>query len=150
MCMSACVRVCVCACVTVCCVRACVCACVRAYESVRVCSCVCCECACLCMCRVGQNRIYTPYMTIYLVISLPKLPYIHRIYMVLANPKYVCMCVRTCVCGNTRVLTRSIASCDPNAPTAEITAAAPSKCCSNDFGSRAFPRTHSTSFVHGS
>jgi hypothetical protein len=36
--------------------------------------------------RVGQNRIYTPYMTVYLVISLPKLPYIHRIYMVLANP----------------------------------------------------------------
>jgi hypothetical protein len=25
-------------------------------------------------------------MTVYLVISLPKLPYIHRIYMVLANP----------------------------------------------------------------
>ena len=37
-------------------------------------------------CRVGQNRMYTPYMTVYLVISLPKLPYIHRIYMVLANP----------------------------------------------------------------
>jgi hypothetical protein len=38
--------------------------------------------------RVGQNRIYTPYMTVYLVISLPKIPYIHRIYMVLANPTY--------------------------------------------------------------
>jgi hypothetical protein len=38
------------------------------------------------ICRVGQNRIYTPYMTVYLVISLPKIPYIHRIYMVLANP----------------------------------------------------------------
>ena len=38
--------------------------------------------------RVGQNRIYTPYMTVYLVISLPKIPYIHRIYMVLANPLY--------------------------------------------------------------
>jgi hypothetical protein len=38
--------------------------------------------------RVGQNRIYTPYMTVYLVISLPKIPYIHRIYMVLANPSY--------------------------------------------------------------
>jgi len=35
--------------------------------------------------RVVQNRIYTPYMTVYLVISLPKIPYIHRIYMVLAN-----------------------------------------------------------------
>jgi len=31
--------------------------------------------------RVGQNRIYTPYMTIRLVISLPKIPYIHRIYV---------------------------------------------------------------------
>jgi len=38
------------------------------------------------MSRVGQNRIYTPYKTVYLVISLPKIPYIHRIYMVLANP----------------------------------------------------------------
>jgi len=36
--------------------------------------------------RVGQNRIYTPYMTVYLVISLPKLPYVNRIYMALANP----------------------------------------------------------------
>jgi len=31
--------------------------------------------------RVGQNRISTPYMTIYLVIFLPKLPYIHHIYI---------------------------------------------------------------------
>jgi hypothetical protein len=36
--------------------------------------------------RVGQNRVYTPYMTVYMVISLPKMPYTHRIYMVLANP----------------------------------------------------------------
>ena len=36
--------------------------------------------------RVGQNRTYTPYMTVYLVISLPKLPYVNRIYMVLASP----------------------------------------------------------------
>jgi hypothetical protein len=34
--------------------------------------------------RVGQNRIYTPDMTAYLVMSLPKISYI---YMVLANPK---------------------------------------------------------------
>ena len=40
------------------------------------------------MLRVGQNRIYTPYMTVYLGISLPKMPYTHRIYMVLANPMY--------------------------------------------------------------
>jgi hypothetical protein len=38
--------------------------------------------------RVGQNRIYTPYMTVYLVIFLPKIPYIHRICRVLANPTY--------------------------------------------------------------
>ena len=38
---------------------------------------------------VGQNRIYTPYMTVYLVISLLKIPYMHRIYMVLANPTCV-------------------------------------------------------------
>jgi len=31
--------------------------------------------------RVGQNRMCTPYMTVYLVISLPKLLCIHRIYM---------------------------------------------------------------------
>jgi hypothetical protein len=30
-------------------------------------------------------------MTVYLMISLPKMPYINRIYMVLANPKYTCM-----------------------------------------------------------
>ena len=38
------------------------------------------------MSRVGQNRIYTPYMTVHLVISLPKIPNVNRIYMVLANP----------------------------------------------------------------
>jgi hypothetical protein len=38
------------------------------------------------VCRVGQYRIYAPYMPVYLVISLPKIPYIHRICMVLANP----------------------------------------------------------------
>jgi hypothetical protein len=31
--------------------------------------------------RVGQNRIYTPYMTVCMVISLPKIPYIHRIHL---------------------------------------------------------------------
>ena len=38
--------------------------------------------------RVGQSRIYkyAPCMTVYLVISLPEMPYVHRIYMVLANP----------------------------------------------------------------
>ena len=42
--------------------------------------------ACLQIYRVGQNCLYTPYMTVYLMISLSKIPYIHRIYMVLANP----------------------------------------------------------------
>ena len=28
-------------------------------------------------------------MTVYLVISLPKIPYTHRIYMVLAHPKHI-------------------------------------------------------------
>jgi len=44
--------------------------------------------------RVGQNRVYTPYMTVYLVISLPKYSintvYIYiYIYMVLAGQPYV-------------------------------------------------------------
>ena len=38
--------------------------------------------------RVGQNRVYTTYMTVYLVISLPKIPCIHRVYMILANPTH--------------------------------------------------------------
>jgi hypothetical protein len=41
-------------------------------------------------------------MTVYLVISLPNVPYVNRIYMVLANPTYVrvcvCMCVRLRAC----------------------------------------------------
>jgi hypothetical protein len=37
--------------------------------------------------RVGQNRIYTPYMTVHLVISLSKVPCIHHIFMVLDNPR---------------------------------------------------------------
>ena len=41
-----------------------------------------------CISRIGQNRIYSPYMTVYFVISLPKSSYIHRIYRVLANPMH--------------------------------------------------------------
>jgi len=41
------------------------------------------------MYKVGQNRVYTTYMTVYLVIFLPKTPHIHWIYMILANPRYV-------------------------------------------------------------
>jgi hypothetical protein len=40
--------------------------------------------------KVGQNRIDAPYMTVYLVIFLPKTPYKHHIYIyiyiALANP----------------------------------------------------------------
>ena len=51
------------------------------------------------MCRVGQNRMYAPYMAVYLVLSLRKIPCMHRIYMVLANLTYVCVCgVCVCVC----------------------------------------------------
>ena len=39
--------------------------------------------------RVGQNRICTPYLTVYLVIYLPKIHYIHRVNMVLAKSKCV-------------------------------------------------------------
>ena len=35
---------------------------------------------------VLANPMYTAYINVYLVISLPKLPCIHRIFMVLANP----------------------------------------------------------------
>jgi hypothetical protein len=31
--------------------------------------------------RVGQNRICMPHMTVYLVVSLPIRPYIHRVYI---------------------------------------------------------------------
>ena len=41
------------------------------------------------VCRVGQNRVYTPCMTVYLVILLPNILYIHRMYLVLANPRHV-------------------------------------------------------------
>ena len=51
----------------------------------------------VCMCRFGQNHIYTPYMTIYLVVSLSKVPYINRIYIIMANPMYVCWRGRGCV-----------------------------------------------------
>jgi len=43
---------------------------------------------CVCVCTIpqvirdGQNCTYTSYMTVYLVISLPKIPYMHPIYTV--------------------------------------------------------------------
>ena len=38
------------------------------------------------MFRVGQDRLFTTYMTVYLVIPLPKIPYLHHLNLVLANP----------------------------------------------------------------
>jgi len=29
--------------------------------------------------RIGQNPTYTPYMTVCMVIPLPKIPYMHRV-----------------------------------------------------------------------
>jgi len=37
---------------------------------------------------VYVTYIYTPYMTVYVMNSLPKIPYMHRIYMVLAIPTH--------------------------------------------------------------
>jgi hypothetical protein len=51
---------------------------------------------CLHVCRVGQIRIYAPYMTVCFSISLPKVPYIHCIYMLKANSTHVY--VWACVC----------------------------------------------------
>ena len=38
--------------------------------------------------KVGQDRMYTPYLTVYWVISLP-IYHIHTVYMVLANPTHI-------------------------------------------------------------
>jgi len=51
-----------------------------------------CNCSWLIL-RVGQNCINSPYMTalymtVYLMISLPIIPYIHRTYIVRANPTH--------------------------------------------------------------
>ena len=46
------------------------------------------------VCRVGQNRIYTPYMTVYLVISLPKIPCILIIYYICGSGQpYMCVII---------------------------------------------------------
>ena len=39
--------------------------------------------------RVGQNRIFRYIYTVYLVISKPEIPYVHRIYMVRANSTHI-------------------------------------------------------------
>jgi len=58
------------------------------------------------MCRVGQNRIYTPYMTVYMVISLPKIPYTHRTYiwfwptLLMRHTKICSICAHLFTCAN--------------------------------------------------
>ena len=44
--------------------------------------------------RVGQNRTYTPYMTVCMVIILLKIPYVHRIYVCIygSGPPYYVTC----------------------------------------------------------
>ena len=56
--------------------------------------------------RVGQNRIYAPYMTVYLVIFLPRLPHIHRVYMVMANREHVSADLK-CVTVTTPMLNKT-------------------------------------------
>ena len=41
------------------------------------------------MCKVGQNRLYTPHMTLYLVTSLPKTPYTGQYRNECDNPKII-------------------------------------------------------------
>jgi hypothetical protein len=41
------------------------------------------------------THIYTPYMTVYLVISLPEIPCVHRKYIALANPANDHTCIQT-------------------------------------------------------
>ena len=74
---------------------------------VCVCMCVCCVCVLCVMCglattttchvlhitfRVGQNRIYTPYMTVYLVIPCQK----HRMYTVY-KWFWPTLCIHICI-----------------------------------------------------
>jgi hypothetical protein len=68
--------------------------------------------------RVGQNRIHTPHMILYLVISLPNIPYIHRILMVSANPTGVLKCSNA---ANVHVLTyTTLAPCSPMYQLAQV------------------------------
>ena len=53
----------------------------------------------ICITRVDQNRMYTPYMTVYLVIPLPETPYVYiwfwPPYVKLKNARPCVMCVRS-------------------------------------------------------
>jgi len=90
--------------------------------------CLCVECNSSCrVFRVGQNCTFTPYMTVYLVISLPKIPYIHRIYIyilyiwfwptlqVLHRMALELGCMRWAVGGGAAFLSLILNSCDSDA-----------------------------------
>jgi hypothetical protein len=49
--------------------------------------------------RVGQNLIYTPYMTAYMVMSLPKIPYVNCIYIFIYIWFWPTLMIRLCVAG---------------------------------------------------
>ena len=50
--------------------------------------------------RVGMNCIYTPYMIVCMVISLPKIPYIYRIYQgTSGNMKHLRFSLNIYLCG---------------------------------------------------
>jgi hypothetical protein len=55
--------------------------------------------------------IHTPYMTVYLMISLPEIPYIHRIHMVLANPTHVYTCRKYGLFDHTHFLMYTLFLC---------------------------------------
>jgi len=84
-------HVCVCVCV---CARAIACACAHMYW-------------CVYIYGAGQFRKYTPYMTPYWVIPVPKLPQMHRKY--LANPTFVC--VYMCVYAHVSVYVLCLCEC---------------------------------------
>ena len=60
-----------------------------------------------CICKVGQNRIYTPSMTVYWVFFLPNTSYSNRIYIWFLPTLCICarvrlcrVCVHSCLCEN--------------------------------------------------
>jgi hypothetical protein len=57
------------------------------------------------MFMVGQNRIFTPYMTVYLVISLPQIPKIHRISIYTYMYTWITAYIYTCVHGSGHLYT---------------------------------------------
>jgi hypothetical protein len=81
-------------------------------------------------CRIGQNRtfMYIPYMTVCLVLSLPKLLHIQRMYMGLANPTYLLMCACVLHC-NAQALLPAVLSCEADASKEVILAASHAVAC---------------------